>query len=101
MISYHLRLWRGSVLGSVLIALLHSLRFAAWAQTDPPVNDRVQDILILPAKAGAATADDLYSLANLQGVTGVHGVAVRGPDFLQGADFKALLNRYLGQPLSF
>src|SRR5438067_1616144 len=98
MTSYHRRLWRGSVLGSAFIALLHIVGFASWAQTG---GDKIQGILVLPAKPGATNAQDLISLANDKGVTGIHGVVVRGPDFLRGADFKALLNKYLGTQLTF
>ena len=35
-----------------------------------------------------------------EGVTGVRGVVVKGPDFLRGRDFQELLKGYLGQPLT-
>ena len=100
MTSFHHRCWRGSVFGSVLLALLHVVGFSGAAQNVLPGAEKIQGILVVPAKAGATNAEELISNVNGQGVTGIHGVVVRGPNFVQGADFKAMLNKYIGKPLT-
>src|SRR5689334_4926214 len=94
------RCWRGSVFGSVLLALLHVFGFSGAAQNVLPGAEKIQGILIVPAKAGATNAAAPISNVTGQSVTGVHGVIVRGPEFVQGADFKAMLGKYLGKPLT-
>src|SRR5262245_35311799 len=100
MTSLHHRLWRGSVFGGVLLALLQFIGFSAGAQAVYPGAEKIQGILIVPGKPGATNADDLISLANGQGVTGIHGVVVRGPDFLRNREFESMMTKYLGKSLT-
>src|SRR5258706_4678264 len=68
-----------------------------------------------PVEAGAASAPPEQTLVtNLQGIvivpraedvnqaglTGVQGVVIKGPKFLQRKDFAHFLERYLGSPLT-
>ena len=100
MTSFHHRIGRGSVFGGALVVLVHLLCYSAVGQNVLPGAEKIQGILIVPGKPGATNAEDLISNVNGQGVSGIHGVVVRGPDFLRGADFQSTLAKFLGNPLT-
>src|SRR5205823_4570105 len=58
-------------------------------------------IVILPAKEGARTPSELLANCKGDGVTGMRGVVVQGPNFLRRGDFEAIMRKHLGQPLTF
>jgi hemolysin activation/secretion protein len=97
---FHHRLGCGSVFGSAVIVLVQLLGFSAGAQNVLPGAEKIQGILVVPGKPGATNAEELISNVNGQGVTGIHGVVVRGPDFLRAPDFQSMLSKYLGKPLT-
>src|SRR5437764_15136215 len=100
MTSYHPRLWRGSVCGIAFSAVLYFVGFSASGQNVYPGAEKIQGILVVPGKPGATNAEALIANANPQGVTGIHGVVVRGPDFLRSGGFQSMLKKYLGKPLT-
>jgi hemolysin activation/secretion protein len=55
-----------------------------------PGADNIKAILVVPRAQDVAPA----------GVAGVHGIEVRGPEFLNHDDFKKLLSHYLGTSLT-
>jgi hemolysin activation/secretion protein len=62
--------------------------------------ENLRGILIVPGKAGAKAPEELLQNVNPEGVTGIKGVVVKGPKFLQRRDFEKLLSRELGTTLT-
>ena len=112
MISHTFRNWRLKWGVGVAVALLPvGLALAAPAKApklpsagkEEPVQrgaENLRGILVVPAKEGATSSDELLGYVKPEGVTGIRGVVVQGPAFLQRRDFKKLLAPNLGHTLT-
>jgi hemolysin activation/secretion protein len=82
------------------IAAAQPKDMAATIDSSQTFVTNLQGILVVPAKEGAVTPQELLGNINPGGVTGIKGVVVKGPQFLQRPDFTALLGKHLGLPLT-
>jgi hemolysin activation/secretion protein len=102
---------RWLVAGTVFLALASASNLLAQQPSPPEAVDldkvpameganELRGILILPARKGAKTWQELLGECKPEGVTGVKGVVVKGPEFLNRPDLKQSLQKYLGFPFT-
>jgi hemolysin activation/secretion protein len=97
------RLKRISLAGLAVALMQFTGTGSALAQTNAVEASAANDGVVMSFQAplrGILILPD-YNSVKVEGVTGVQGVEIRGPEFLKTAKFEKLLTGYLGKPLTF
>ncbi|HSU53669.1 MAG TPA: ShlB/FhaC/HecB family hemolysin secretion/activation protein [Candidatus Dormibacteraeota bacterium] len=99
MIASHHSLWRGLLCGGLLTIVLCFDPPSSLGQDQSDTN-RLEGIRLVAVKQGANDAQGLLGNVQFDGARGAKGVVVDGPAFLRTPEFKAMMTKYIGQPLS-
>jgi hemolysin activation/secretion protein len=101
---FNIQGWTGLLAGVAMTSLCANSALGAFAEPPSAIASGVAEETSGPILAGAEKINGILVLAsqkdiNVEGVTGIRGVVVKGPEFLKTAEFQKLLQPYLGQTL--